>query len=293
VEIYFNPYPGASKDEREGLRCIVEAADAFVRMKMELQNLTLSGRFADDEVRPSRFVLVRSAGMELGIKDILHKTVPHDRVKIHLLLQTFSTGKVLDEQDIKSVDNWVITNIGVPAPILETAAKNKALALTIPTEPEWRCDILHFENRHEILHNLWGQNDVSNIVNYCIDSLKNTEDRFCTHFGAVFCDAALNDAPHPVNWDNLGFFTTMEKAKKRQYEVDDNLIKNVTGTKHGPLLELRVYGPGHRIFFVHRKGMSPELLIGGFYQKNQAAGQNDAITNAQKRINEYQVHGDI
>jgi putative component of toxin-antitoxin plasmid stabilization module len=59
----------------------------------------------------------------------------------------------------------------------------------------------------------------------------------------------------------------MEKAKKRKYEVDDNLLKNVADTKHGLLLELRIYGPGHRIFFVHREGMSPEVLIGGFYQK--------------------------
>jgi putative component of toxin-antitoxin plasmid stabilization module len=293
VEIYFNPYSGASRDEREGLRCVIEAADAFVRMKRELQNITLSARFANDEAPPSRFVLVRLAGMEFGIRDIFYKTALHDRLKIQLLLQTFSTGKVLDKQDIKAVDNWVITNMGVPAPVLEIAAKNKAVALTIPTELEWRCDILHFQNRNEILHNLWGQPDVSSIVKHGVDLLENAEKRFSAYFGAAFCDAALNDAPHPVNWDNLGYFTTMEKAKKRRYEVDGNLIKNVADTKHGPLLELRIYGPGHRIFFVYRKGMSPEMLIGGFYQKNQAASQSDAITNAQKRINEYQVHGDI
>jgi hypothetical protein len=293
MEIYFNPYPGASKDEREGLRCVIKAADAFVRMQKEVHNIPFLGIFADDEVRPSNFVLVRGAGMELGIKDILHKAESQERLKIQLLLEIFAKGRVFDEKDIKGVENWIITNIGAPAPILEMAAKNKAVALTIPTELEWCCDVLHFESRNVILHNLWGQEDVSNIVNHCIDSLKNTKDRFSTHFDAVFCNDALNDAPHTTNWDNLGFFTTMEKAKKRNYEADTNLIKNVAETQYGPLLELRIYGPGHRIFFVHRKNMSPEVLIGGFYQKNQALCQNKAIKNAKKRLDQHRIHGDV
>jgi hypothetical protein len=77
-----------------------EVADAFVRMKKALQNIPLSGRFAGDEAPLSRFVLVRLAGMEFGIKDIFYKTAPRDRGKIQLLLQTFSTGKVLNEDDI-------------------------------------------------------------------------------------------------------------------------------------------------------------------------------------------------
>lgn len=290
MEIYFNPYSGASKDEKEGLRCLAEAADAFVRVKRDLQSVPLAGRFAADEVLPSRFVLIRLAGTEFGIKDILYKVASHERVKIQILLEIFSKGMVLDENDIKGVDHWVIANIGMPAPILEMAARNKAVALTLPTEPEWRCDILAFENRSETLHNLWGQKDVSNIVKHGIDSLKDAGKRFSVSFGACFCDAALNDAPSPLNWDNLGFFTTMERARKREYEADDNLIKKVAGTKYGPLLELRIYGPGHRLFFVYRKNKSPGVLVGGFYQKNQALSQDKAITNARNRIDEWQIH---
>jgi putative component of toxin-antitoxin plasmid stabilization module len=285
MEIYFNPYPGASKDEQEGIRCIAETADAFFRMRKALQSVPFLGRFANNEVFPSKFVLIRLAGMELGINDLLYKTATYERTKIQLLLEAFSKGRVLDEKDLTDIENWVITNIGVPAPILEIAARNSAVALTIPTEPEWRCDILCFENRNETLHNLWGQKDISKIVKHGIDSLANAEKRFSAYFEAVFCDAALNDAPSPVTWDNLGFFTTMEKAQKRGYKVDDNLIKNVAETKYGPLLELRIYGPGHRIFFVYRKGMSPEVLVGGFYQKNQASSQDRAIALAQRRIN--------
>jgi hypothetical protein len=53
------------------------------------------------------------------------------------------------------------------------------------------------------------------------------------------------------------------------------------------LLELRFNGLEHRIFFVHRQGLNPEILIGGFYQKNEAISQNEAIQNAKKRIDEY------
>jgi hypothetical protein len=292
MEIYFNPYPGVSKNEKEALGCLLEAADAFVRVKKGLQSVPLLGRFAGDEVLPSRFVLVRLAGTEFGIKDMFYKTASHERVKIQLLLEIFSKGMVLVENDIKDVENWVIANIGMPAPILEMAARNKAVALTIPTEPEWRCDILYFEDRSETLHNLWGQKDISNIVKHGIDSLKDAEKRFSASFGAVFCNAALNDAPSPVNWDNLGFFTTMERAQKHEYKADDNLIKKVAETKYGPLLELRIYGPGHRIFFVYRKDRAPKMLVGGFYQKNQGLSQDKAIANAQHRIDEYHIHGD-
>jgi hypothetical protein len=44
---------------------------------------------------------------------------------------------------------------------------------------------------------------------------------------------------------------------------------------------------GHRIFFVHRQGLNPEILIGCFYQKNQSISQNEAIQNAKKRIDDY------
>jgi putative component of toxin-antitoxin plasmid stabilization module len=293
MEIYFNPYPGASKDEQEGLHCVIEAADAFVRVKRALQSVPLLGRFAGDEVLPSRFVLVRLAEMEFGIKDMFYKAASQERVKIQFLLEMFSKGRVFDEKDLSGVENWIITNISAPAPVLEIAAKNKVLALTIPTELEWRRDILYFENRTETLHNLWGQKDISDIVKHGIDSLETAEKRFSAYFDAVFCNAALDDAPSPVNWDNLGFFTKMARAKKREYEIDNNLIKKVAETKYGPLLELRLYEPGHRIFFVHREDMLPKVLVGGFYQKNQSLSQDKAIANAGRRIDKYQIRDDV
>jgi putative component of toxin-antitoxin plasmid stabilization module len=298
MEIYFNPYPGAVRDEQEGLRCIVEAADAFVRAKKGLQSFTIAGRLSGGEVQPSRFLLVRSAGIELRVKDILYKAAQTDRLKIQLLMEVFSRGKVLDKKDLENVENWILTNIGTAAPLIELAAKNGAVVLTIPTEREWKLDILHFEKRSEIVHNLWGQRDISGLVEYCIATLENSKDRFSVRFNAYYCGTALNDAPSPIDWDNLGFFTTMARAQDRTYLPDDNLIKDIGKTRHGPLLELRIVGPGQRIFFVYRKGIIPEVLIGGFYNKNQGSNekkqtssQSRAIENAKRRINKYQDQG--
>ena len=85
-------------------------------------------------------------------------------------------------------------------------------------------------------------------------------------------------------WEKFAYLQTMRNAQKVNYEPGNKWIKIVDNTKLGSLLELRPYG--HRIFFVHRKGYSPEILIGGFYQKNEAITQNEAIERAKKRIDD-------
>jgi hypothetical protein len=150
--------------------------------------------------------------------------------------------------------------------------------------------MLCFDKRTETLHNLWGQEDISEITKYCIESLENITERFMVHFNTVFCNGALNSAPNINNWERFGYFRTMKKAKEQGYNVDGDLIKNKSmpkTKKYGSLLELRMMGPGHRIFFVHRQGLNPEILIGGFYQKNQSISQNEAIQNAKNRIDDY------
>jgi putative component of toxin-antitoxin plasmid stabilization module len=297
MELYFNPYPGPAKNETDGIHCAVELAGALSRLKKELQSISLIGRFPEEqiEVKPSDFVLVRTSVTELRLKDILSKALPADRVKLQLLLHIFSRGQIIDTEVLNSVENWIITSIDTAAPILEIAAKNKAVALTIPTEDIWRNDVLSFQNRLETLHNLWGQTDITRIVEHCIDSLRNAGERFSMQFNAIYCPGSLNDAPNTAEWERYGYFSAMQKAKERAYQVDNNLIKNKDmpkTKKYGSLLELRIYAPGHRIFFVRRKGTFPEILIGGFYQKNESMSQNESIQNAKKRIDDYD-DGDI
>jgi hypothetical protein len=228
--------------------------------------------------------------VELRLGDIIYKASSVERTKLQLLLQTFSRGRVIDAEDLGEVNNWVVANINAPAPVLALAAQNKAIALTIPTEPEWCVDMLYFDKRTETLHNLWGQENISEITKYCIESLKNITERFMVNFNTVFCNGALNSAPNIDSWEKFGYFRTMKKAKEQGYNVDGNLIKNKSmpkTKKYGSLLELRMMESGHRIFFVHRQGLNPEILIGGFYQKNQSISQNEAIQNAKKRIDDY------
>jgi hypothetical protein len=290
MELYFNPYPGAAESEEEGINLAVAAADALSRLQNEY-NSELYPKTPDTTVdlKPSKFILVRNLGLVLSIGNIIYKTGNEKREKLRKLLSFFNNGKIIDENELIHVDDWILSILGTPAPVLELAAKNKAIALTIPTEKEWRVDILNFTGRQEKLHNLWGQEDISAIIKHCLEANKDIPDRFKIQFNADFCSGALNSAPDSALWEKLGFFKTMENAKKVNYRPCVRFIKSaqVDKTKHGSLLELRCMGSGHRIFFVYRENCSPEILIGGFYQKNESQSESEAIKMAKKRIDEY------
>ena len=289
MEIYFNPYPGAAKTEEEAIRLAIGTADSLSRLKQGCVGVVLSASISEPEVElpPSRFILVRNKNLEFTIGSLIFKTGNVEREKLRLLLDLFSRGRIICNDELLNVNNWIVSAIGTSAPLLELAAKNKALALTIPTEPEWRIDIIKFDDRLETLHNLWGQNDISEIIKHCLDSISNNAERFCIMFNVKFCKGALNSAPNTMLWDSFGFFQTMERAKNRNYQIDKKLIKSVADTKYGHLLELRMHSTGHRIFFVNRKDRLPELLVGGFYQKNEALSQDEAIQQAKKRIDDH------
>jgi len=295
MEIYFNPYPGAAKTEEEGLCLAIGTADALSRLKKECGGAALNGNTFESksDLPPSKFVLVRNQHIDFSIGYLMFKTGNVEREKLRSLLDLFSKGKILDNDELLKVDDWIVSVVEAPAPILGLAAKNKAIALTIPTDPEWRVNLFSFNNRTETLHNLWGQDDISEIISHCVESIKNNQDRFSVRFNVEFCGNALNSAPDFVSWDNLGFFRLMESARKRKYKVDDDLIKFVQGiekTKYGSLFELRLKTSGWRIFFVYREGHSPEILIGGFYKKgtgDDSKAQNNSIQNAKNNIDEY------
>ena len=289
MEIYFNPYPGPAGTEEESMHLAIGTADALLRLQKECIGTFFSAKMAvtDGNLPPSQFILFRNNNLELNIAAIMFKTSNVEREKLRLLLNYFNKGKIIGADELNNVDDWIISNINAPAPVLELAAKNKAITLTIPTEDDWKINIINFIGRQEILHNLWGQENLSAIVIHCLESIRKIPERFSIRFNALFCSSALNSAPDFALWMNYGFFQTMERAKKRNYQPDDNLIKVVSDTQYGALLELRLYGSGHRLFFTHRKGCLPEILIGGFYKKNQSLSQNDAIKHAKKCIDQY------
>ena len=289
MEIYFNPYPGAAHDAGSAAALVVGLAKALHRLRRELPENILSGSHADDDIPPSHFVIVRNTECgEYGISNIISRVGGLEREYIRYLLLMLSTGKKFRLSEANNIENWLLKEIEAPAPILEIAAKNGAIALTIPTEEYWRTDLIEFDARSETLHNLWGQDDVSALINHCVDSLENSVERFSHKYGAKFCEGALNSAPDHKYWERLGFFRSMDRARERNYMVDSNLIKNTKSTKptkYGALLELRCYGSGQRIFFtvINEGGTKP--LIGGFYHKSGGLSQNEAIENAIERIN--------
>jgi hypothetical protein len=292
MEIYFNPYPGAAKSAKSGIDAVVLAADVLFRLRKQCSGVPLSGRVSDlhGDLPPASFVLVRAGDMIFGIKNVIFTIQGHEREKVRLLLDMFSKGQIIDTETFHGVENWIVSAVGTAAPVLEIAAKKKAIALTIAAEEEWRINLIDFDDRENKLHNIWGQPDISALVKHCIDSLENSVERFAAQFNAKFCDGALYTAPNQQQWEHCGFFQNMERAKKRGYSVDDKLIKNVGQTSCGVLLELRCYGSGWRIFFVYRRGLTPEVIIGGFYQKGigkNATPQNRAIQDAISRIDSY------
>ena len=219
MELYFNPYPGAAQSVEAGIQIIADVADALHRLEKDLQNISLSGRFADFDASPSSFILIREARGDFRIQDIIFKVEVPKREKLKFLLIKFSKGKVIDSSEMNDIENWVVSNIGAPAPILEFAARNNGIALTIPTEPEWRVDRIEFNERDEFLHNLWGQEDLSKLKDHCVNALTNVPERFSALYGAEFCDGALNSAPDYFLWEKLEFFLNMDRAKKREYAV--------------------------------------------------------------------------
>jgi len=297
MEIYFNPYPGAAKTEEEGIRLAIGTANALSMLKKGCSGVALYGNTFESksDLPPSKFVLVRNQCIEFSIGSLMFKTGNVERDKLRLLLDLFSKGKILGNDVLQKTDDWIVSVINAPAPILELATKNNAIALTIPTEPEWRVNLFSFNNRKETLHNLWGQDDISAIITHCVESVKNIPERFSVQFNAKFCGNALNSAPDFTSWENFGFYRIMESARKRKYKVDDDLIKSAQGvekTKYGPLFELRLKTSGCRILFVHRESHSPEILVGGFYKKgigDDSKAQNHAIQIAKSNIDEYSM----
>jgi hypothetical protein len=288
MDLYFNPYPGAAQNREDGIQQVLNVADALYRLKHCLRGNQLFGLSVSNDLSLSEFIVIRETNAHLQVQNIFRWTENTEREKIRLLLQLFNKGRVIDSNEITDIENWTLKNIGTSAPILEFAAKQKAITLTIPTEPEWRVDIIEFEGRKEILHNLWGQEDISNLKGHCINAVNDVKKRFEIRYDAKFCDGALSLAPRYDLWEKFGIFRQMDKAKQSNYKPDNILIKIVDSTKYGMLYELRCLGDeGLRIFFVLRNSAPSRILVCGFYQKNMPISPNKAIQTASGRIKKH------
>jgi hypothetical protein len=290
MEVFFNPYPGAAKNLKEGKAVVTLAARALAKFRKDMRSGSIIGCSPAENLdfTPTNFVLIREEnnGIIYNIKDVFRMATSFEREELRLLLETFSKGRIIEKEELNCTEDWTILGIGAAAPVLEIAQKRGAIAFTIPTEPFWCLDVIEFEGRQEMLHNLWGQEDVTLVLEYCINSIKNAHERFRSRYNAAFCEGALKGAPEGIYWEAFGIFSQMDKAVERGFAVDNDLIKNVGNTEHGQLLELRCYEYGLRVFFVHIKNGDATVLVGGFYQKNKG-NQMRAIQDASNRISKW------
>jgi hypothetical protein len=133
MELYFNPYPGAAQRIEIGTQLVIDAADALNRLDKDLQSISipLDSRSVTSDVQPSNFIIVREVHRHFILQDIIFSVNGRNREILILLLTKFSKGKVIEPNEMNNIEDWIVSNIGAPAPILEFAAKNKAIAFTI------------------------------------------------------------------------------------------------------------------------------------------------------------------
>jgi hypothetical protein len=184
VELYFNPYPGPASDYSSGLNAVLCTAGTLVELKKSLNGFPTVGVYSTGgaDNPPINFVMVRNSetGELFDIRSFLSSSSlqASDREKLLFLLREFDKGRILDESELKYAEDWIIAGIEAPAPVLEIAAKRKAIAVTFATETGWDVDIINFVGKEEYLHNLWGQGDVSALKALCLESINNESDRF-------------------------------------------------------------------------------------------------------------------
>jgi hypothetical protein len=287
MDLYFNPYPGAAANESEGLAAVLKTADALRKLKKTLRSQPFQGVLSSDyaDRTPANFIVIREKGTGAwyDVAFLRQNLKPMERERIAFMLNVFSKGRVLDPTEVERVEGWIASCIETVAPVLEMAARNQTMALTIGTESEWCVDKITFKERDEFAHNLWGQEDVSVLAAHCIEAIENSVDRFAVMYHAVYCGDALKSAPNPSEWEQSGLFRKMREAAIRKYRVDDIVLKKVGNTDYGALLELRPIRSGVRMFFSVLE--DDTVLVGGFYQKGDGSKQNDSIDKAVKRIN--------
>jgi len=292
LDFYFNPYPEPATDTEDGKNAVLRVVDAWTRLALEMADSHLSGvSFNIQSDSPIEFKLVydNSSGIPYRIGDILYKVRNAEREKIKILLEIFSKGKKVSAEELEKCENWHVLGIGKPASVLEYAKKQNAVAFTIATTHAWAIDRILFEGRNDWIHNLWGQEDISEIQDFCFSEIANPFARFATQFDAEFCEGVKNDFPPANTWDDYRIFENMKKAQDREFDIDGGLIKRSTIDKkmQFTMRELRDKSSGARIFFTYLQDNRPSIIIGGFYIKRMGPSENTIIQQSANRIKKY------
>jgi hypothetical protein len=97
-----------------------------------------------------------SSGAQHTVPSTLHTLKNRERELVLRFLLLFDRGRALSAEALDTCEDWMLTELGTSAPVLEYAARRKAMAATVLTESGWERDFLEFDNREEYLPNIYG-----------------------------------------------------------------------------------------------------------------------------------------
>lgn len=284
--LYFNSEVGDAITKKKACDAITATANSYYEFIRKCKSVKIS---AISNI--SEFRLYYTGDYGITIKELLHLLDESSKNMILIMLKALSNGKKLNSEFLeKESENWEIQGIGCCSPLLEYAAKNEGIMLTIATTPDWEQDFFHFNKKEDIkLPNIWGQEDLSHAFakyQYHLKQSKNYEDFLLFKYQCKLCNGAIKKTDLVDNeWRCL--LELMERAANCSFTPTSTTypIKSLAPIKniHGTLLELK-HDSGIR-FFLTKGKQGP--IIGGYYKKTMGISQKNAIDRANTRINSF------
>ncbi len=280
LNIYFNPYPGISKDKEAAKTCLLSTAKSFKQVSDHI-NIKMNDPEGRDSIKC--FSLFQdNRGVCYTPARFIHEFAGKNRALVSFLFTKITNGKILYNDALSICEDLVLKEFGFAAPALEYALRNDGIALTISDDNDWKCDFFCFIGHPGNLPNIHGQSDCSPLFDW-IRLWENRNAAFReileNRFNIIFAPGALNTII-PTQKEEKRIIEAFEKKKSTNYTVDHDILKSFN-TKHGLIFELRIYEEGTRVFFsMHDQ----KPVIGGFYRKSASISQTKAAEQAAKRL---------
>ena len=262
--VYFNTEIGQAESVERGAQALLQTANVYYRMK---QHCTDIQRECNNL---NMFCIAKDAsGFKYNFKDCIKILQMQDSKKIILMMHGIARGTVLEPSRFEHLDEWIVEQLGVHSPLMEYAAKQNGMLLTIAVTDDWKHGFFTFgAGVSQKLPNLWGQEDVSPLEKW----LESWYEKYCSPLEGLLrkcadltlCRGALSEDDFTSRqWNDVA--QHFIRARARDYAEDGKLIKNLlpNETKYGPLYELRLLGDGIRILFSLRER---KPIVGGYYR---------------------------
>ena len=278
LNIYFNPYPGKSKNKESAKACLLATAKSFKQIS-DYRKVETHDPEEQDSIKC--FIIFEDKhGAHYTPAEFIREFSGRDSLLVSLLFTKIAKGTQLYNDALSICEDLILKDLDVPAPVLEYALRNDGMALTISDDKDWKCDFFYFIDHPDSLPNIHGQNDCSSLFEW-ITSWEKRNASFIEilekQFNAIVIPEALNKIV-PTRQEEKEIIETFGKKKHANYAIDDHMVKNFS-TKYGVIREFK--HKGFRVFF---SMYDQKPIIGGFYRKSASIKQNKAGEEAAKRL---------